>query len=196
MSKEKAIFVFVLSSLLAASVVVAAPQFINLTITNTTITAASGGYNITFNNTPSNQTFQFNTTDCISTAGNFTVNITTISPDYNLIKQNTQCNLNYTCPQPTCPQPSCPVPTCPVLDYAQLLSAIDASSEKTIGKLLEVNSSISSSNKGMSFKFPSYTPYILLGLAALAFFNKDKWLPKLKKATEKIVSKQEDEAPK
>ncbi len=183
----------VLSVLLLSVAAQAATQQVNLTITNTTIVVANGGVNTTFNNTPSAQIFQFNTVDCVSTAGNYTANLTT-NLDYGLIKQNTQCVVsNLSCPVPTCPQPSCPAPTCPVLDYAQILSAIDTSSEKITGKLMEVNSSISSSNKGMGFKLPKNTLYFVIGILVVAFFTKDKWLPKLKKAAKPQAEKKDDE---
>lgn len=193
---SKTIFLSLLLLLVLAIGVQAAQQTVNLTITNTTVTLSSGATSTAYliNETnSSSQVFNFNTTDCISTSANVTLNVTTVNVDYALIKSNTVCNLNQSCPEPSCPQPSCPATTCPSLDYTTILSAITTSSEATMQKLKEVNSSLSSQRSGgFGFpKLPNWTPYALVIGLIFAFVTKDKWLPHVKQ-----LSKQQKESSK
>ncbi|MBI4029331.1 MAG: hypothetical protein HY376_03115 [Candidatus Blackburnbacteria bacterium] len=195
---------FVLFMLILAIGVQAAQQTVNLTIMNTTVTLNGGTANATYSINETNSSshiFAFNVTDCVSTSANVTLNVTTVGVDYALIKSNTVCNLNQSCPQPSCPEPSCPATTCPSLDYAPLLSAITTSSDATMQKLVEVNSSLSRQRSG-SFGFPelpSWAPFAAIIALIGAFATKDRWLPKVKQFSkqqkEKIVKNEGEEEP-
>ena len=198
------LFLLVALMLLVPAVVSASQQTVNITITNSTV-ALSGGttsaiYAINATNS-SSYIFAFNVADCVSTSTNVTLNVTTVSVDYALIKSNTVCNLNQSCPEPSCPQPSCPATTCPSLDYTTILSAITTSSEATMQKINDVNSSLYSQGSG-SFSFPelpSWAPYAAIVALIGAFAMRDKWLPKVKQFSkqqkEKIGKSEGEEEP-